>query len=664
MRVPACGLLLLGLWLGYSPPLAAQPALRPELERVERLPSSQNAARLQSLRAMQPQPGSAEALEQLYLLGVSEISLQRQDPLPKLQAAWTLWEQAAAASERPSAELARLLLRVRAFFADGRYREAREAWQAPAQLDKLPVLWRLRAAALWGNVLAESGELEDALVQHLEALTLAQASGSDWRRADALYDLAYTQSRLGQNERALESVDEMNRLLGADTPDADRSRALNLHAIVLQNAGREVESMQMLERALVHARRDGEQRNIGLMLANLSDGYLRRGEPQRALQLAEEALRIGERMKDGSTVSLALHNSGVAKILLGRIAEGKELVKRSITLELQAGGTTLAADGWRELGEYLEKAGDLAGAMQAFDAYRELADGLSRVDRRRSLGEAQARFDAAQRERNGKLLSEGNALREQQIRAQRLNFALGALALASAAALAALLWLLTKRLRQTNAQLALTNRELAAQSEIDPLTGLGNRRRLQQLVGNDAQTLEGTLVLIDIDHFKQLNDRYGHAGGDAVLVAVAGRLRNAVREPLGVMRWGGEEFLLYLRGADVALADALAQRLLAEVSGTPIALRDGRNVLVTASIGYAVFPVPGSAARFAVERAVDLVDALMYLAKSHGRQQAWGLVGARIDDAQDLRDALTRVGSDEAETQLDLRRWPPVPEVN
>ena len=157
-------------------------------------------------------------------------------------------------------------------------------------------------------------------------------------------------------------------------------------------------------------------------------------------------------------------------------------------------------------------------------------------------------------------------MREETIKSQRLHGALGAVALASAAALAALLWLLYRRLRRANAQLAVTNRELAAQSEVDPLTGLGNRRRLQQLVGRDPRGLQATLFLIDIDHFKMLNDRFGHAGGDAVLVAVAGRLRSAVREPLGVMRWGGEEFLLLVQGNDPALADALAQRLLNEIA--------------------------------------------------------------------------------------------------
>jgi diguanylate cyclase (GGDEF)-like protein len=659
MGPPWRRLIVLSLWLlCLAQPALAQPALRPQLEAIERLPPSRQEQRLQQLEALAVTPGSAEALERLFLIGWTHAQNRRFDALAQLEPRWRDWEKAAAVAERPLAALAQMLVMAHAQLTDGRYREARETYQAPPVRDSLPLLWRLRCATAEGNVQAEFGDLEAALVQHLDALTLAQRTGQDWRHADALYDLAHTQTLLRQHQRAQESMRQLIALLPPDANDADLSRIHTLQAIVLQNAGEPAEALKLMELSLQHARRDGDRRLIALLLANLSYAYLDRQEPQRALTTAEEAHRLALQLGLTSAMSLALHNGGVAKIVLGRLAEGKADVKRSITLELQSGGTTYAAVGWRELGQYLEKAGDLPGAVEAFEAYRQLADGLSRADHRRTLAEAQSRFDVAQRDREEALLKERIQLREAQVRDQRLRFALGAVALASAAALAAALWLLARRLRRNNAQLALTNRELAAQSEVDPLTGLGNRRRLLQLVGRPEAPLQGSLFLIDIDHFKQINDRHGHAGGDAVLQAIAGRLRNALREPLGVMRWGGEEFLLFLRDIDVPLADALAQRLLKEIGGTPVSLRDGRELRVTASIGYALFPLPGSNASFSAERAVDLVDALMYQAKSLGRNQAWGLVGASLDDAKLLRDALTGMGGATSADGLQLRRWP------
>lgn len=639
-------------------PSSAQPSLQAALEAIEQLPPSQGVQRLERLRQLPVQAGSAEALERLYLIALTHAHEGDLDALAAMEPQWQAWTQAAAEDDRPLGQLARMLAKTRAHLAAGRYREALETYVAPAGREALPLLWRLRSASLEGTAKADAGDLEAALVLHLEAITLAQSSGREWRHIEALYELTYTQSRLRQTERAQTSIRELFRLLPPDANDALLSRAHNLHAIVRQGAGAHDEARQLMERALYHARRDGDRRTIALLLANLSYAYLDRNEAQRALATAEEAYQMALEIGHASSMSLALHNGGIAKIVLGRLREGKEDVKRSITLELESGAGTYAADGWRELGQYLEKAGDLAGAVEAFTAYRELADGLSRADRRRELAEAQQRFDGAQRERETAMLKERIQLREAQVRDQRLRFALGAVALASAAALAVVLWLLARRLRRTNAQLAQTNRELAAQSEVDPLTGLGNRRRLSQLVGSPEAPLQGSVFLVDIDHFKQINDRYGHAGGDMVLQAVAGRLRNAVREPLGVMRWGGEEFLLYLRDTDTELADALAQRLLTEVAGTPVSLRDGRTLSVSASIGYAVFPLPGSTASFSAERAVDLADALMYQAKSHGRNQAWGLLGASIDDAVALRDALTGLAGAAQAEGLQLRRWP------
>lgn len=658
------GLILLSLALAWGAPAIAQPAapssLQPALQAIERLPASQRAQRLERLQNLPVEAGSAEALERLYQQGMALGLEGGLDSLAPLRAEWPAWASAAEPALRPLGELARRLVHSQALLQSSRLREAQQAWtlMSETELAALPAPWRQRALSQQARLLEDGGDLEAALPLRLDAITQAQRDADAWRLSDARFNLAYTHARLGQHERALEEVERLFQGLPADASDALRSRAHNMRAIALQGAGRDREALKDTEQSLALAERDGDRPTVALQMANLADGYLRVGDAQRALRLAEQAHQLATELRQVSTMSLALHNQGVALIRLGRLAEGKERVKRSITLELQSGSTAYASDGWRELGQYLEKAGDLAGATQAFEEHRKLADGLTRTDRRRALGEAQARFDMAQRQRDAELLQRQNAVREETIRAQRLRMALAAMAVASAAALAALLVMLARRLRRANAQLADANRELAAQSEVDPLTGLGNRRRLRQLLSEPEGPLQGTLLLLDIDHFKQLNDRFGHGGGDAVLQAVAGRLQRAVREPQRVMRWGGEEFLLYLADQDPALADALAQRLLAEIASEPVALRDGRNAAVTVSLGYAVFPVPGGGAAPASERAVDLVDALMYQAKSHGRNQAWGLLGSPLNDAGALRNAVSELHAAEADGRLLLQRWP------
>ena len=154
----------------------------------------------------------------------------------------------------------------------------------------------------------------------------------------------------------------------------------------------------------------------------------------------------------------------------------------------------------------------------------------------------------------------------------------------------------------------------------DPLTGLSNRRGLQARIdmAHDrpvAESLATTWIMADIDHFKQVNDRHGHEGGDAVLRAVAAALRDGGRDGDALARFGGEEFVVMLVGADANAGLAVAQRLRQGVEALAIDVT-GRTVQVTASFGVAQ-QAPGERWAAALERA----DAAMYQAKQAGRNR-------------------------------------------
>jgi diguanylate cyclase (GGDEF)-like protein len=176
-----------------------------------------------------------------------------------------------------------------------------------------------------------------------------------------------------------------------------------------------------------------------------------------------------------------------------------------------------------------------------------------------------------------------------------------------------------RRQAARNRQLASRNDQLVMQAEHDPLTGLANRVQLQARVAQAAgEPFEGALFLIDVDHFKAINDRHGHAAGDGVLVEVARRLEGVLRERDLVVRWGGEEFLVTVDAMPVAEAVALARRLLKAFVDAPVSV-DGQSIAVSASIGLAVFPLPGPAPGPGFDAAFALVDAAMYHSKAQGR---------------------------------------------
>jgi diguanylate cyclase (GGDEF)-like protein len=158
----------------------------------------------------------------------------------------------------------------------------------------------------------------------------------------------------------------------------------------------------------------------------------------------------------------------------------------------------------------------------------------------------------------------------------------------------------------------------------DPLTGLRNRRYLEQAIAADVDLAargHGDLIvlLVDLDHFKSVNDTHGHAAGDAVLAALGHLLRETFRASDHVVRWGGEEFLIVVRFTDRSHAPDLAEKLRAAVEAHPFTLPDGTVLQRTCSIGYAVWPSPDAAA---FERVVDRADAALYAAKRAGRNAA------------------------------------------
>lgn len=623
------------LMLALAGGVCASPAAE-QLLAAESLPATQKARRIALLESARVEPGSALALERLY-----QLSLIKDHP-PPTDADWAAWQQQAGRERASHAPWVRQLVSLRDLLLASRYGLAREQADAMGPVPTgLPDVWRLRALLSRATALEETGEAQNALLLRLEAAPLVESLGPDWRRASALGALAFTYSRLGQHERALATARESLERARLSRDVAALVDAHSTLSAVHGLMGQLEESREEGERALEQARQSKDEEALAFQLANLADSYLRLRQPDRALALADEAHALSLTLRRDDITSLSLHNRGMALIQLGRLAEGTESVRRSVTLELQGGGITYAAEGLLELGAGLESGGDLAGAYQAFRDHHGLMERQSDQQRSQALAEAQQRFDMAQRGREAERLRSENAAQAEALRAERLRFGLGALVLACAAALLWLTVLLVRRMRRVNRELAQTNEELAAATERDPLTGLGNRRRLPRLLeALPPPSAEHPLgvVLLDIDHFKLLNDRHGHAAGDAALVAVAARLRAAVRGDDHAIRWGGEEFLLLLPGADAERTAALTQRLLDTLGEEPVSLRDGRSVAVRASVG--ALSLPAGALSLDVEAAIDLADQLMYRAKSHGRNQAWCLLGTSLPDVPAVLRAL------------------------
>ncbi|HAO39480.1 MAG: GGDEF domain-containing protein [Afipia sp.] len=174
-------------------------------------------------------------------------------------------------------------------------------------------------------------------------------------------------------------------------------------------------------------------------------------------------------------------------------------------------------------------------------------------------------------------------------------------------------------LRDSLAERASLTKKLKQQAETDGLTGLMNRRALDMIgeshTSSQVMADGACLILMDIDHFKSINDRYGHLEGDHVLKETVRRVRPMLGQNDIFARFGGEEFVILIPGHDLSEANALAKRIRAALETNEIVLSSGAVLTVTASFGVA----RGNLGQFAWRRLVEAADAALYRAKSDGR---------------------------------------------
>jgi diguanylate cyclase (GGDEF)-like protein len=234
----------------------------------------------------------------------------------------------------------------------------------------------------------------------------------------------------------------------------------------------------------------------------------------------------------------------------------------------------------------------------------------------------------------------------------------------------------TKALSERQFELERVNQELAQASITDSLTGLANRRFLAEYVekevallrrryhrmGEEALTpeqLDLAFIMIDLDHFKTINDSAGHAAGDEVLRQVRDLLKSVSRTSDIIVRWGGDEFLLVARDPSGNHVTELAERIRATVAQHVFEIGEGRMVRTTCSIGFASYPFfREQLDALSWEQVVSVADRALYVAKANGRN-AWvgfhpgitalpiqGLFGAICHGTQSLvREGTLRVSS-------------------
>lgn len=342
-------------------------------------------------------------------------------------------------------------------------------------------------------------------------------------------------------------------------------------------------------------------------------------EPMRAHIL----LRHGELAQLQGDLPLALQRIEQARALYEAQDNRHRLVKVHTALELL----------------YAAMGDELSAARSGRERFR-LRDELIGAKASGKLGELLSRFELSEERRRSDRLAQENAVTELTLVAGRQQLRTVYLVVAAiGTALLLLAWrhvtarrlyhLLHRQnqvmleqaaqLKQANQQLTEQSQRLYQASTTDALTGVHNRaygmQRLHEQLQAGGSSRQSAVVIIDIDHFKAINDRYGHPGGDALLVAAARVLQQALPDGAELSRVGGEEFMVLLPDIDSRQAFDIGNALRAQVRAASVE-RDGQRVSVTISVGICLVDADTETP---AQQAYAYADAALYRAKRSGR---------------------------------------------
>lgn len=474
------------------------------------------------------------------------------------------------------------------------------------------------------------GALAELLAQGEATLALITDGDTPTYRVELLRWLAFGACDLGAFDVALQRAHEACELARTLCP-ADQAMALNTLAGALERLGDPWQAERLMNEALPLARASGEAYPLLVTLNNLGAitigaFYLLRDSDaddearaamQRSRSATQEALDLTHLLPDPAFPVFVEGNLGEALVHLGELEEADERLARALERGRALGAQ---AQVWRircSMGEALLARGRHAEARATLAA---LLDELRSADPLATLFRVHHALHRACRALGDHAQALEHLEAYLRIERQRSTSQLRAQSRLFVTRVEAEQARLQAERARLEAQIAHTRAaEFEAHALSDQLTGLANRRHLDMqlplLLGHAEQRAQPlTLALVDVDLFKSVNDRFGHAVGDRVLAALAQMLRENTRGSDLVARIGGEEFLLVLPDAPPADALEVCERLRARVAAHDWSVL-APGLTVTLSLGLA--HAPDYAAQPLFERA----DAAMYRAKHLGRNR-------------------------------------------
>ena len=463
--------------------------------------------------------------------------------------------------------------------------------------------------AVLGAVHFWLGDHAIALEHHYRSLRLSEETGDRAEEAAALRAIGAVYGHTGDSDKAVDYFLRALKLHGRAGDQPGEAGCLADLGEVYDGMGAEDKARDYYEKAGELQAACGDRRGLGHTCRLLGFLALRLGDPAAAQEAFTRALDLAREFTDGRGEILARAALARMQSARGRHAEAIDTLGEALAQATASGSKALLSEVQLALSEVHEAAGETAAALRHHRKYHRLKlelDSENAVQRTRAL---QVRLEVERTARDNIDFHRKNAQLEEATRKlQNLIQTLNSVNEQKT--------LLLQQLRDQKAVLDKLARE-------DALTGVYNRRHLgphleQEFARARRFARPLSVAMVDLDHFKAINDRYSHLVGDEVLKLVALIFQRSLRQIDLVARFGGEEFVLVLPETPVESAVVLCEKIRAAVEGHP--WHDiNPSLQVTLSIGVA-----GDMSLSNHEKLLALADARLYEAKLAGRNRVNG----------------------------------------
>lgn len=467
------------------------------------------------------------------------------------------------------------------------------------------------------TLLRRGGSLYQALDGHTRALQLARELGLPGPIAESLAKIARIYAELDDLEPA---ADFYRQAIAAADPAAPGELAeleSDLAGILLRQGQLEA-AVSASDSAIALAERSGNPAVLGTAYGRRARVLLQQGRAAEALDWIDRAIAISAPFDGARSVLVRRATRLEVLVALERWDEAASLVEPLLAESRRTGDVLIERSLMDHHAEILMALGDAAGAYAAARRYHSIQQGMATTMTSRRIADLEASMQRRQMEADVQLLQRQGELQALTVERQRLIGLVMASALVCVLlAVVALVWRY-RAVQRLHRALQQSAQALQQAARTDPLTGLGNRQAIpdaRALAAVAAQRGERLgVILIDLDHFKRINDEHGHLMGDQVLQAVASALRLALPAELQLVRWGGEEFLACGSFRDREHALAVAESLRRAVRAHPP--RDSVHA-PSISLGVSLAEPPVEAWDGLIREA----DRALYAAKESGRNR-------------------------------------------